>query len=153
MKTGFKDILQPFLIPVIVVVGATIVVYLLLGTKTWENFFPNFLATLLGAIIGIPIAFGISNQQEATKENLQKEKIVPILREELMVDFVHLTSWQKSNIQKLEIVYNSIFLEDSAWSAFSDSGELAFIKDVEILKNISHAYGAVRIVKVSTSQT
>jgi hypothetical protein len=147
MKTAFKSILQPFLIPIIVVIAATFTVYLLLGADVWENFLPNFLATMLGAIVGIPIAFGINNQQEAKKEELQKEKIIPILREELMVNLTHLSSWQKSNTQKLESVYTSIFLEDSAWSAFSDSGELAFIKDVDLLMKISHAYSTVRTVK------
>jgi hypothetical protein len=147
MKTRLKDALQVYLIPAIVVIAALVAVYLLLGTQIWENFLPNFLATMLGAIVGIPIAIGINNQQEAKKERLQKEKIIPILREELLVNLTQLSSWQKSNSQKLETVYTSIFLEDSAWAAFSDSGELAFIKDVDILKKISHAYGTVRTVK------
>ena len=147
MKTRFKDTLQVYLIPAIVVVAALFAVYLLLGAKIWENFLPNFLATMLGAIVGIPIAIGINNRQEANKERLQKEKIIPILREELLVNLTQLSSWQKSNSQKLETVYTSIFLEDSAWAAFSDSGELAFIKDIDILKKISHAYSTVRTVK------
>jgi hypothetical protein len=147
MKTRFKDALQVYLIPAIVVITALVAVYLLLGTQIWENFLPNFLATMLGAIVGIPIAIGIHNQQEAKKERLQKEKIIPILREELLVNLTQLSSWQKSKSQKLETVYTSIFLEDSAWAAISDSGELAFIKDVDILKKISHAYSTVRTVK------
>jgi len=147
MKIGFKDTLQAYLIPTIVVAAALIAVYLLLGAKIWQDFLQNFLATMLGAIVGIPIAIGINNQQEAKKERLQKEKIVPLLREELLVNLGHLSSWQKSNTQKLETVYASIFLEDSAWAAFSDSGKLAFIKDLDLLLKISHAYNTVRIVK------
>ena len=147
MKTRLKDVLQVYLIPSIVVIAALFGVYLLLGTKVWENFLPNFLATMLGAIVGIPIAIGINNQQEVKTEHLQKEKIIPILREELLVNLTHLSSWQKSNSQKLETVYTSIFLEDSAWAAFSDSGELEFIKDVDLLKKISHAYSTIRTVK------
>lgn len=147
MKIRFKNILQPFLVPIILVIVAPLAIYLLLGAQTWQDFLPNFLATMLGAIIGIPIAIGISNQQETKREQAQKEKIIPILKEELFVNLGHLSSWQKSNSQKLETVYSSIFLEDSAWSAFSDSGELEFIKDVEVLKKISHAYNTVRTVK------
>ena len=147
MKNLFKDMSKPFLIPIVIVIVATIAVNLLLGVKIWENFLPNFLATMLGAIVGIPIAFGINNQQEAIKEKLQKEKIIPILREELLVNLTHLSNWQKSNSQKLEIVYTGIFLEDSAWVAFSDSGELASIKDIDLLMNISHAYSTIRTVK------
>lgn len=147
MKTRFEDTLQVYLIPAIVVVVALAAVYLLLGVKIWENFLPNFLATMLGAIVGIPIAIGINNQQEAKREKLQKERIIPILREELLVNLTQLSSWQKSNSQKLETVYSSIFLEDSAWTAFSDSGELAFIKDLELLRKISHAYSTLRTVK------
>jgi hypothetical protein len=147
MKTRFKDTLQVYLIPAIIVVAALVAVYLLLGARIWENFLPNFLATMLGAVVGIPIAIGINNQQETKNERLQKEKIIPILREELLVNLTQLSSWQKSNSQKLETVYTSIFLEDSAWSAFSDGGELAFIKDVDVIKKISHAYNTVRTVK------
>lgn len=147
MKIRFKNILQIFLVPIILVIVAPVVIYLLLGAQTWQDFLPNFLATMLGAIVGIPIAIGINNQQETKKELAQKEKIIPILKEELFVNLGHLSSWQKSNSQKLETVYSSIFLEDSAWSAFSDSGELEFIKDVEVLKKISHAYNTVRTVK------
>jgi hypothetical protein len=147
MKTSFKDTLQVYLVPAIVIVAVLVAVYLLLGTTIWENFLPDFLATMLGAIVGIPIAIGISNQQEAKKERLQKGKIIPILREESLVNLTQLSSWQKSNSQKLETVFTSIFLEDSSWKAFSDSGELAFIKDVDLLKKISHAYSTIRTVK------
>jgi hypothetical protein len=147
MKTRFKDALQVYLIPAIVVVAALVAVYLLLGAKVWEGFLPDFLATMLGAIVGIPIAIGINNQQEIKKEKLQKEKIIPILREELLVNLTQLSGWQKSSSQKLETVYTSIFLEDSSWAAFSDSGELAFIKDVKLLQKISHAYSTIRSVK------
>jgi hypothetical protein len=147
MKTRLRDALQAYLIPVIVVVAALVAVYMLLGVNVWENFLPNFLATMLGAIVGIPIAIGINNQQDAKKERLQKEKIIPILREELLVNLTHLSSWQKSNSQKLETVYTSIFLEESAWATFSDSGELAFVKDVKLLQKISHAYSTIRSVK------
>jgi len=148
MKTRFKDFLKDYLIPAIVVAAALVAVYLLLGTKIWENFLPNFLATMLGAIVGIPIAIGINDQQAAKKEKLQKEKIIPILREELLGNLIQLSSWQKSNSQKLETIYTSIFLEDSAWATFSDSGELAFIKDVKLLQKISHAYSTIRSVKL-----
>ncbi|MBN2266891.1 MAG: hypothetical protein JW725_00930 [Candidatus Babeliaceae bacterium] len=148
MKLSFKDLLQVYLVPIIVVIAALIAVYLFLGSSTWQDFLPNFLATMLGAIVGIPIAISINNQQEAKKDRIQKDKIVPLLREELLVDFGHLASWQKSNFQKLETVYTGIFLEDSAWKAFSDSGELAFIKDPELLKKISHAYSSMSILKL-----
>ena len=95
MKTRLKDALQVYLIPAIVVVAALVAVYMLLGANVWENFLPNFLATMLGAIVGIPIAIGINNQQEAKKEKLQKEKIIPILREELLVNLTHLSELAK----------------------------------------------------------
>ena len=147
MKIRFKNTLQSFFVPIIILIVAPVAIYLLLGVQTWRDFLPNFLATMLGAIVGVPIAISINNQQETKREQVQKEKIIPILQEELLVNLGHLSGWQKSNSQKLEVVYTSIFLEDSAWSAFSDSGDLEFIKDVEILKKISHAYNTVRTVK------
>jgi hypothetical protein len=147
MKLGFKKAFSVFLIPIIIVVIVMIAIYLFLGISIWQNFLSNFLATILGAIIGIPIAIGINNQQEAKNEKLRKEKIIPLLREELLVNLTQLSSWQKSDFQKIETVYTGIFLEDGAWVAFSDSEELAFIQDPTLLKQLSHAYGSIRIVK------
>jgi hypothetical protein len=147
MKREFQKTLYIFFIPVIIVGAIMIGIYLFLGVSIWQSFLSNFLATILGAIIGIPIAIGISNQQETKNENLKKEKIIPLLQEELFVNLTQLSGWQKSNIQKLETVYTGIFLEDGAWVAFSDSGELAFIHDPSLLKQLSHAYNSIRIVK------
>jgi|GEM_PF-2837243 len=147
MKKDFKKTVFVFLVPIIIVLVLMLVIYRFLGSSIWQNFLSNFLATILGAIIGIPIAIGISNRQKTEDKKLQKGIIVPLLREELLVNLCHLSSWQKSDFQKMETVYAGIFLEDGAWDAFSDSGELAFIQDPSLLKHLSHAYGSIRLVR------
>ena len=102
---------------------------------------------MFGAMIGIPIAFWINRQVQASEEKVQRGRIIPALREELFVNLGHLSSWQKSGLQKLETVYLGIFLEDSSWKAFSNSGQLSFIKDAKMLGDISLAYEGIRILR------
>ena len=147
MKAKLREFFRPFLLPVLVFGAILFALYKLLSTDTWQAFFPNFLSTMLGAIIGIPIAFWINRQVQSSEEHIQRNRIIPALREELFVNFGHLSSWQKSGMQKLETVYLGVFLEDSAWKAFSNSGQLSFIKDAEMLEKISHAYEGIRILR------
>jgi hypothetical protein len=146
-KAKLRESLQFFLLPVLVFGAVLFGLYRLLSTDTWQAFFANFLATMLGAIIGIPIAFWINRQVQEREERIQRDRIIPALREELFVNLGHLSSWQKSGMQKLETVYLGIFLEDSSWKAFSDSGQLSFIQDAEMLRKISHAYSGICILR------
>jgi hypothetical protein len=147
MKTISKIKDSVFFIPGVIVFAVVVAIYLILGAAVWQNFLGNFLATMLGAIVGIPIAIWLSNKQRHVEDSIQKAKIVPMLREELLVNMAHLSSWEKSNFQKMEIVYTGIFLEDDAWDALSASGQLAFIRDVNLLLKLGHAYNSIRIVK------
>ena len=124
-----------------------VVIYLVGGSVFWQNFFSNFLATLLGAIVGIPTAIWLSDKQRKLEDKAQSSRITPLLQEELRVNTTHLSSWQKSDFQKVETLYSGIFLEDGAWTAFSASGELAFIHDPQLLKKLGHAYNSIRIVR------
>jgi hypothetical protein len=136
-----------FLIPGVLVFGVLVVIYPMVEAAFWQSFFSNFLATMLGAVVGIPTAIWLSNQQRKMEDAAQKSRIIPLLQEELLVNTTHLSSWQKSDFQKLETLYTGIFLEDGIWSAFSASGELGFIHDPQLLKHLGHAYGSIRIVK------
>lgn len=148
MKNLSKRIKESvFLIPGVLVFGVLVVVYLMVEATFWQSFFSNFLATMLGAIAGIPTAIWLSNQQRKKEDEAQKSRIIPLLQEELLVNTTHLSSWQKSDFQKLETLYTGIFLEDDIWSAFSASGELGFIHDPQLLKHLGHAYNSIRIVK------
>ena len=148
MKNLSKQIKESvFIIPGVLVFSVLVVIYLMVDVAFWQSFFSNFLATTLGAIIGIPTAIWLSNQQMKKEDAAQKSRIIPLLKEELLVNMVHLSSWQKSDFQNLETLHSDIFLEDDVWSAFSASGELGFIHDPQLLKNLGHAYNSIRIVK------
>ena len=149
MKEKILGFLQSFFLPIVVFGAILFALYRFLSPDTWQAFYPNFLSTMFGAMVGVPIAFWINRQVQASDEKLQRDKIIPKLREELFVNLGHLSSWQKSGMQKLETIYLGIFLEDSAWNAFSSSGQLSFIKDAKMLGDISHAYEGIRILSFS----
>ncbi len=50
----------------------------------WQSFVSNGLATLLGVVIGIPIALGISNYQEKQAEEEHKKKMLGCMLDELL---------------------------------------------------------------------
>ena len=144
--------MKQYYIGIFLVISAIIASIYFFINIFWMDFLPNFLATFLGAIIGIPIAIGINNYIEKQVEKERKNKIIPLLREELLVNMVHLASWQKSQTQKIELVYKSILLETSSWDGFFANGDLTSISDPETLIHVSHAYNSIRIVKSLTER-
>lgn len=128
-------------------IALLVFIYFTSGTPFWQSFFSNFLATLLGAIVGIPTAIWLSNLQHKKDDDAQRSRIVPVLQEELLVNMTQLSRLYESGFRKFETVYAGIFLEDDAWQAFTSNGELAFINDPNLLKKLSHAYNSVRVVQ------
>jgi hypothetical protein len=145
--------MKKYLIATILVVFIIIPsIYFFLGDTIWLDFLPNFLATFLGAVIGIPIAIGINNYIDQISQKRHKEKITPLLNEELLVNMSHLSSWQKSQTSKIEIVYKGIFLETGLWDVLSENGELTCIREPKILSQLSYTYSLLRILKELTER-
>ena len=115
----------------------------------WQNFASNALATFLGAIVGIPIALWLSRHQEKIAKKERKSKILHLLREELFEDYTILSGWQKADVHEKNQDIHSIgpVLKDESWRAFSDGGELEWIKDPVLLSNLSDAYYHVRLIR------
>lgn len=129
----------------------TTIILLLGGTATFgESFFQDFsanwLATFLGVIVGIPVVLWTTNYQEKTAEKERRAKILRLLREELLVDLTQLSGWQKSKIRDIEVLTLSGMLKVESWKAFSDGGELEWIKDPDLLSKLSWAYSSIQIV-------
>jgi len=114
----------------------------------WRDFISNSVATLLGVIIGIPIALWLSNFQNNMEEKERKKKILRLLKEEILVNIGPLNRWKKSSenfmIESLSLL---IFIKIEHWAAFSDGGELQWIKDPNLLGKISDAYNYLRMMK------
>ena len=113
----------------------------------WQNFVSNALATFLGAIIGIPIALGLSRHQEKTSEKERKTKILGLLREELLANLTQLSGWNKSKDKRAEAIIIGPFLRDESWKAFSDGGELEWIKNPKLISELANAYSYVRLMQ------
>ena len=116
-------------------------------TSFWQNFVSNALATFLGAIIGIPIALGLSRHQEKISEKERKKKILELLREELMINLTHLSGWDKAKDKKAQAIIIGPFLRDESWKAFSDGGELEWIKNPKLISELANAYSYIRLMQ------
>ncbi len=114
----------------------------------WQSFVSDLSATLLGVVIGIPIALWLSRYQERNTEKERKKKILSVLRVELMENLTVLSGWVKEGKKKVEVLYLTAVLKDESWSAFSDGGELQWIKDPYLLAELSDAFSTIRSIKL-----
>jgi hypothetical protein len=112
----------------------------------WQQFVSNGLATLIGAIIGIPSALGVARYLERLSEQEHKKKILEVLFSELITNFTVLSGWQKSGNKSSESLALSTTLRNESWKAFSDGGELEWIRDINILDSLAEAYFSIRSV-------
>ena len=114
----------------------------------WRDFVSNGGATLLGAIVGIPIALWISNFQGKREENERKKKILNLLFQELLTNLGTVSGWKRrSNNFMIESLDLIVFLKLEHWDAFSDGGELQWIKNPTLLGTIAEAYNYIRMLR------
>lgn len=120
-----------------------------------EGAMGNLFATILGVLVGVPIALELSRRQQAAAyatsrverheyEAARKRKVLALLRSELSLNL--------DNIRKCRVpidtggkrdVYTQS-LRDQLWAAFSDGGELQYVNNPELLAALAHAYHNVR---------
>jgi hypothetical protein len=112
----------------------------------WQSFVSNALSTFIGAGLGVLGALWLSKYQEDSSEQERKKKILRILFSELLINVSHLSSFQKSQTKYKEALTLSALLRNESWKAFSDGGELEWIKDPQLLNDLSEAYFAIRSV-------
>jgi hypothetical protein len=112
----------------------------------WQQFVSNGLATLLGAMIGIPFALWVAKYLEKLSEKEHKKKILKVLFSELLTNLTVLSGWQKSGNKSGEALTLYTNLRNESWKAFSDGGELEWIKDTDILESLAEAYFSIRSV-------
>jgi hypothetical protein len=88
----------------------------------------------------------LNRYQEKLSEKERKKKILRLLLNELLTNVTHLSGFQKSQIKHREALTLSALLRNESWKAFSDGGELEWIKDPMLLDDLSEAYFAIRSV-------
>ena len=120
----------------------------------FRDYLPNLLATVVGVIIGIPVAIWLSTYQEKETEEQKKQKILSLLRVELKANEQVLQNWEGANDKGLDTytVLLDAELKIETWKAFSDGGELEWIKDSGVLFMLSQTYHYIRVIKRLSEQ-
>ena len=114
----------------------------------WNDFISNGTATLLGAILGIPIALWISTFQSTIEQRARKTKILTLLEEEISENFALLKLWdqwpESFIVRSLNLLAR---IKVKHWNAFSDGGELQWIQNPDLLGQIADAYHNLIMLK------
>lgn len=120
-----------------------------------ESTMGNLLATLVGVIVGIPIALSINRSQLATEEaanhakqvaehKKRKDTILSLLRTELQQNLqdLHERMKEMQTSGKRAVFVNP--LRDEVWGALSDGGEIKWIDDLDLLAHLAAAYHEIK---------
>jgi hypothetical protein len=113
----------------------------------WQGFVGNLLATIIGVATGIPVAFWINRQVETGTEYEKKKKILELLSPEIENNRNIINAWQAQGESNWTLTTIGLKLRDEVWNAFSDGGELAWIKDITLLANLADVYGKIKRIK------
>ena len=110
----------------------------------WQQFVSNLLATFMGAALGIPIALYVNRLVEKESETERKRKILVLLRNELAENLTLIKNWIKSPDLKETVAVIGYDIKTEVWAAFSDGGEIEWIKDPELLGILSNAFFSLK---------
>jgi hypothetical protein len=112
----------------------------------WQSFVSNAFATLIGITLGVYGALWLNNYQERKTEKERKKKILKSLYDELDYCKTELDRMADRENIKLESGVLSSILRNEIWNAYSDGGELEWIKDVSLIAQIADSYYSIRAV-------
>ncbi len=117
-------------------------------SQFWNDFLSTGISTLLGAIIGIPVALWLSNFQTTIEQRSRKAKILTLLEEELLENIALLKTWEGWSGDRMERILNLLaFIKVKHWNAFSDGGELGWIQNPRLLGQIADAYNDLKMLR------
>lgn len=115
----------------------------------------NLFATLLGVVVGIPIALELSRYQqtsalasakhaEAAEGVNRKRSVLTHLRKELVSNRDQVLECRQplSKSEKRSVLTNPLRYE--LWTVFSDSGELRYIDNPDLLAALAQAFHEVK---------
>lgn len=111
----------------------------------WLNTLSNFVTTIGGIVIGIPLALLIDrivrtrNQAEKLAEaNRRAQKILTLLDSELEKNLQYITQFHQ------DVAHNFYPVRMESWNAFSDGGEIQWIDDPDLLSKLSDSYAQIK---------
>ena len=140
-----------------VVVGGLLVaaVRLLGDAEFYSAFLANFLSTLAGFVLGVPVAIWLAlrqarQQRDAAEEEAERlsvrrrNDVLRAIRKELAEDRATLTNDRGDAEGAWEFAVP--FLMDEVWTAMSDGGQLKWITDTAVLRQLARAYVFIKTI-------
>lgn len=119
----------------------------------WQGFVGNLFATLIGVIVGIPVAFWINRRVEYLTEKDKREQIKSILTNELTLTDNRISLWIKEGKKGGNAVIILVqSLDDQLWNSLSAGGELQWIKDPKLLVVLSNTYTSIKNIRYLASK-
>ena len=117
----------------------------------------NWFATMVGVLVGIPIAVRLAmwqqeqrqkreDEKEQAESRSRKSRILNLVREELEFNRNKLSEQPVEPDSPFERVISAGGLKDELWRAFSDGGELEWIDDLDLMSILAQAYHCIRRV-------
>lgn len=114
----------------------------------------NLFATILGVLVGLPIALEVSRRQQSVanaaaaletsaKVGARRRKVLILLREELQKNIDGLTQRIAPIAQGAKRAVFTHSLRNQLWLAFADGGELQYVDNPRLLAILADAYHEV----------
>jgi hypothetical protein len=142
----------------VIVIGGWSVVYFVhyySDSNYLDGAMANLFATILGIVVGIPIALEINRRQQIDQDATallvkqreevnRKERVLTLIRSELESNRIDVLARGKPIDSGGVREVRTRTFKDELWSAFSDGGELQHVNNPEILALVSEAYYGIR---------
>jgi len=114
----------------------------------WDGAVGNWLATLFGIVVGVPVALHIERQRTAAVGRADAEAASASRRSVLTILCTELEAVRSQMLQRLSTV-DSVSMEplrSSSWEAMKASGGLRHISEPTLIEAMSNAYRWISIL-------
>lgn len=100
--------------------------------------------------LGIPTGIYLNHLIEKSTEKERKRKILLLLRTELIENHLRIAvEWSREGkVVDKEMTTLGALLKDDSWTAFSESGELKWIRNPNLLSRIAQTYSEIRYINI-----
>ena len=126
--------------------------YFFLNYYFGQSFFSEVFATFIGAVLGVITAIWLRNRYDRRTEIDRKKVILRELLKELMMNFGGLARLELEPNYLVKTARLEWRLKTQFWDTFSDSGDLKWIKNPELLSAIAEAYNFINMMQALSNR-